>query len=763
MACNPSSEPPVSTPGGQQPSDPTTPQVPNPTPNPHTYLPVGVGGGGAMSGIALSPYNNLWFVGTDMGTLFRSTDLGLSWEAVNHNQVVFSSDLSRAVSPGFSSDGTTVFHASGGVKPKRSLDSGLTFQSITLTLSANEFIRYWFNDSAHEDVIFAATNSGLHRSENNGSTWARISGITENGVGTFIDSKTQTVYHGTTSGIWSSADNGKTFSRFYTASGMSLRQFTGGRDTNGLTLSFADNNGSNACAWASGDSNTINSCGYVWISTSGASFTKTSQYVGDNLKMAENDSKTIYATGGKNWMNQYGTKVFVSADNGSSWSLKLHQYNWDTNPYSPWPQAKIEYSAVALDVGWWDNGYESFEINRRNSSVAAGSGFFFLHSTLNKGENWKAPFTEYKDTGTRAAKKKWSTRGIEVISIYRMKHHPHNSNLLYGASADIGGIVSEDGGATFRVSKAQYNSNYDYAFDPANQNVVYAASGNLHDWPNEWHANAVTSNGGIYRSNDKGLNWTRLTPNDVTYNRQFLSVGYDAIHQTIYAGSHETGIYRSTDNGSTWNIFNTGLPGGNKIIPQIEVDPNNGNVYALLTGDAPTFSNRANTGIYFLDVANGATSWVNLRGTVTYPADADAGYDVWYYPTAFAIDFDHPDTLWLVDYENRSNWLMTGVWKTTNRGATWTRKHQLTHATDVKIDPTDSNKIYASGYHELDGSWGKGGQYHSTDGGTTWTKNNLPALQHNARSVLIDPNDPTKIFYSYFGGGILKGNNPNHL
>ena len=133
---------------------------------------------------------------------------------------------------------------------------------------------------------------------------------------------------------------------------------------------------------------------------------------------------------------------------------------------------------------------------------------------MNAGTNWLAPFTEYADTGTSAAKKKWKTRGIEVISIYRMKYHPKNSNLLYAASADIGGMVSEDKGDSFRVSKAQYNSNYDYSFDENNQNVVYAASGNSHDWPNDWHANAVTNNGGIYKSSNKGISWQRLTPDN---------------------------------------------------------------------------------------------------------------------------------------------------------------------------------------------------------------------------------------------------------
>lgn len=736
------------------------------------YKPIGVGGGGAMSGVAISPYQNLWFVGTDMGTLFRSTDQGASWNAVNHMQAVFDSDLTKAVSVGFAANGTTVFHAPAGISPKRSLDAGVTFKAMTgLQLNSGEIIRYWHSDSSNANRMFVATNMGLLVTNDLGNSWSRVTGITEEGVGTFVDleSATKKIYHATKSRIYVSTNDGATFTSFYAPSGIQIRNFTGGSDAYGATLAFVDNNGGSACAWADASladwgatsiAQTKAACGYVWTNTDGINFNRTTQSSGDHLKMAENDSSTIYSTGARAWIKQYGTKIHVSRDKGQTWTLKLNQINYDTNPYAYWPMSKIEYSAVAMDVGWWDNGYESFAINQRNSSQVAGSGYFFMFSTLNYGDFWKAPFTEYADIGTPTAKKAWKTRGLEVISAYKSEFHPNNANLLYVASADIGGLVSEDHGVSFRVAKAGYNSNYDYSFDPNNDQVVYAASGNLHDFPNEWHANAVTNNGGIYRSADRGRTWARLTPADATYNRQFLSVGYDARNNIIYGGTHEIGITRSIDGGKTWALFNTGLPSGNKIIPQIEIDPRNGNAYALLTGDAPTFSNAAKTGVYFL--AAGSNTWTLLRGTVNLPAGS-FGTTAWFYPTSFAINFsttNSANTIYLTDYENHGNWLMTGVWKTTNNGQTWDRMKQMTHATQVAIDPNNLNKVYASGYYQLDGQWGSGGQLHSKDGGVTWFKNNAPALQRNARGVTPDPMDSTKIFYSYFGGGMLHGSNP---
>lgn len=757
----------TSNPDSSDRDDQDGPQIPTPI-DESSYRPLGVGGGGAMSGLAISPFSDLWLVGTDMGTLFRSTDKGISWKAINHYQAVFSSNLANAVTPGFGADGLSVFHAAGGYNPKRSLDGAITFEAMDMNLYNNEIIKYWVTDSFDENRIYAGTSQGLLKSNNKGLNWERVSGVNGESVGTYIDYNPDgnTIYHANKDKISLSIDYGQSFNNYYNPS-FDIRNFTGARDHKGLTLALIDNDGKNACSWAKEYTNsageysvnkTYENCGYVWVNKNHDGFKVTDQIAGNHIVMAENDSDTIYATGGKEWIRQRGTVVHVSHDTGESWSLKLNQMNWEDN-YNPWPSDKIEYSAIALDVGWWDSGYENFTINKRDSNIIGGTGYFFVHISENAGDYWRAPFTQYKDSGEKAPRKKWQTRGIEVISVYKVKFHPNNSDLMYVASADIGGLVSENHGEDFRVAKAEYNSNYDYSFDLENENIVYAASGNTHDWPESWYANTIKGNGGIYKSLDKGLSWTRITPSNDDYNRQFLSVAYDSNNRTLYGGSQQIGIVRSTDSGQTWEIFNKGLPSSDKIIPQIEVNPYNGNVYALLTGNAPQFTNNEQTGIYFLDVENGSDTWELLRGNVEYPPEADRGYKLWYYPTSFAVDFNSnsQDTLYLTDYENKGNWLMTGVWKSIDGGQSWERKIQLTHAVSVNIDPTNPNKVYAAGSHTLDGSWGNGGQYHSDDAGETWTKNSATPLQANARSATVDPKDSRKVFYTYFGGGILHG------
>jgi hypothetical protein len=743
------------------------------TPSDQVYKPLGVGGGGAMSGLSMSPYSSLWFVGTDMGTLFRSLDNGSTWIPINQSQTKFSSDLKSAVAVGFSSNPQVVFHAAAGVEPQRSIDGGKTWAKINIALASGEKIKYWRGHSSDSNYMLAGTNKALWISADTGVTWKKLSGAQGESIGTFIDYlKTGfVIYHATTTSIFKSTNAGSSFTAVYNASNTNIRAFTAGRDDTQVTFAFLDSNGASACADVAKYANDYSPenmnlhyahCGYVWTSHTDGGYTRTNMAGGDFLKMSENNSKTMYTAGSTSWIRQYGTKVWRSDNAGTSWTLKLNQYDWDVVPYAKWPQSKIEYSAVSEDVGWWDGGYESFEVNLRKPTDVGGTGYFFLHTSKNSGEFWNAPFTKYADTGARGAKKKWASTGLEVTTVYNFKFHPSNPKIGYAGMADIGGMVTEDGGKTFRITKAEFNSNYDYAFDPSNDQMVWAVSGAQHDFPTDWHANATNGvEGGVYQSNDRGMTWSRITPKNTQFNRQFLSIAYDTHHGIIYAGSQGDGIARSTDHGASWQYFNSGLPASPKIIPQIEIDPESGDAYALLTGDAPNFTNQADTGVYFL--AAGSGSWKKLRGTVETPAGVAGTQKLWFYPTGFAVDFSEGSdrsTIWLIDYENNGNWLATGAWKTSNRGANWVRTTQYTHPLNITLDQTNTNSVYVNGIWHADGSWGAGGSYYTTNGGSTWKKNLDIPFTANGRSATIDPNNRANIFYTYFGSSMLYGPRP---
>jgi len=726
------------------------------------YLPRGVGGGGAMASYSISPYSDLRFVGTDMGTLFRSTDRGKNWTPVNQAQVQFNSDLSLAGEVGFSSDAKTVFFADAGRDPKRSRDAGLSWSSISIALEPEERVRYWVGDPKNAKTILCATSEGLWASHDLGEHWSRIQHLAGAAIGTawLSDGKRTRIFHATGSEIFLSEDGGKNFRSWFSAPG-GIRAFAGGEDPQGLTLAYLDSDGKEACSKIG---KSVSECGWVRIFRAHTGelpkpdFQKTNQEGGRFLRMADNDSRTIYVTGG-DWPRQYGSRVWVSRDAGKTFSLRFQVYDWDRHPYRPWPKDKLDYSAIGLDVGWDDNAPFSFAVNRRHSSEVGESGHYFLHTTTDFGEHWKSPFTRFSDQGERAKGKHWSSTGLEVTSALRMKFHPKNPKLAYVSLADLGGYVTEDGGQSFRISKAKYNTNYDYAFDPEKPDRVYAASGDRHDFPINFQE-PIQSHGGIFVSNDRGKTWKRLTPDgdhqNSEYDRQFLSVAYDPIHRVIYGGTEGGGIARSTDGGKTWSWINAGFDPGDRVVPQIEVDPKDGEVYALLTGNSPEFQNRDETGIYRLSPKPGS-HWELLRTHVVRPKGVDDAIPLWQFPTAFAVDFSKAkrNVLWMTDMEMKGAWLATGVWKSEDSGQHWKRMLQFTHPTAITLA---KGAIHVSGLNQTDGKWGNGGAWVSTDGGETWGKNKRLPLLANLFGFTPDPlSGPKKGFFLFFGGGIYYG------
>ena len=113
-----------------------------------------------------------------------------------------------------------------------------------------------------------------------------------------------------------------------------------------------------------------------------------------------------------------------------------------------------------------------------------------------------------------------------------------------------------------------------------------------------------------------------------------------------------------------------------------------------------------------------------------------------------------------VDPTNRSVWYVatssSNVWKTENRGTTWTPifdDYPAYSTGSIAVDPTDSNVIWlGTGENTSQRSVGWGdGVYKSLDGGSTWTNTGLRTSEHIGQ-ILIDPRDPDVVYAAAMGG-----------
>ena len=119
-----------------------------------------------------------------------------------------------------------------------------------------------------------------------------------------------------------------------------------------------------------------------------------------------------------------------------------------------------------------------------------------------------------------------------------------------------------------------------------------------------------------------------------------------------------------------------------------------------------------------------------------------------------------------IDPERQSTWYVSvgsgGVWKTENRGTTWTSifDGQGSYSIGcITIDPNDHNVIWVGTGENVSGRHvGYGdGVYRSVDGGATWTNMGLKESEHIGM-IRVDPRDSTVVYVAaqgplWSGGG----------
>lgn len=162
----------------------------------------------------------------------------------------------------------------------------------------------------------------------------------------------------------------------------------------------------------------------------------------------------------------------------------------------------------------------------------------------------------------------------------------------YGPNPERGVFRSTDGGATWKkvLYKGENTGAIDICFDPTNSQIVYAAMYNAHRPPWSTYAPIEGPGSGIYKSTDGGVTWSEIDghglPSGDHMGRIGLAVGYGSHHTRVYAliearngASKDGGLYRSEDGGASWRrvsadprITERGWYFGNIVVDPHNVD-----------------------------------------------------------------------------------------------------------------------------------------------------------------------------------------------
>ncbi len=240
--------------------------------------------------------------------------------------------------------------------------------------------------------------------------------------------------------------------------------------------------------------------------------------------------------------------------------------------------------------------------------------------------------------------------------------------------------------------------------------------------PNVFYIGAV--NGGVWKSDDYGRTWNPIFDHESTQSIGAIVVA-PSDPNVVYVSSGEglhrpdlsvgNGIYKSTDAGKTWTHL-PGLAEGQQI-PALAVDPRDPNrVFAAVLGHP--YGPSEERGIY--RSTDGGHTWQR----VISKDENTGGSDV-------EIDPSNPDVVYASMWEVRQgpwedgnifNGAGGGLVKSIDGGSTW---HPLTNGLPkdlaqiyVAIAPSDPRRLYAT----LATASGKLGVYHSDDAGENWTQ-----------------------------------------
>jgi photosystem II stability/assembly factor-like uncharacterized protein len=249
---------------------------------------------------------------------------------------------------------------------------------------------------------------------------------------------------------------------------------------------------------------------------------------------------------------------------------------------------------------------------------------------------------------------------------------------------------------------------------PGNANVYYVG----------------TASGGIFKSTDGGIHWDPIFDDEPVSSIGSLAVA-PSDPNIVWAGTGESfirshisvgnGIYKSLDAGKTWKPMGLEKTGR---IANVVIDPHNPDiVLACALGHA--YGPQPERGVF--RTTDGGKNWEKVLFADENTGCSDMGMD----PNNPRILFAGMWQLEIHTYGRKSGGPGSGLFKSTDEGATWTRLdgHGLPHPPvgriAVRVARKDSSRVYAlietGDGVPMDGKPMQNGQlWRSDDGGDNW-------------------------------------------
>lgn len=275
--------------------------------------------------------------------------------------------------------------------------------------------------------------------------------------------------------------------------------------------------------------------------------------------------RTVGATGVPGQPNVF----YIGVNNGGVWKTNDYGHTWKPI-FDDQPTGSIGALAVAPSNP--DIIYVGCGEGLQRPDLSTGDG---MYKSLDAGKTWK-------HLGLRDGQQ------IGAIIV-----DPRDPNRLfvavlghpYGPNEERGVFRSTNGGETFQkvLYKDENTGAIALAFDPSNPQTIYADlwAGRQGPWENgAWQG----PGSGLFKSTDGGNTWRQLTRGLPTFEQGLGRIGFcvapsdsKRMYATVDASPQLGGVYRSDDAGESWRrVSNDPRPWGRgSDFAEVKVDPRN--------------------------------------------------------------------------------------------------------------------------------------------------------------------------------------------
>ncbi len=161
--------------------------------------------------------------------------------------------------------------------------------------------------------------------------------------------------------------------------------------------------------------------------------------------------------------------------------------------------------------------------------------------------------------------------------------------------------------------------------------------------------------------------------------------------------------------------------------------------------------NPSNASEYYVATSSGGV-WKTTNKGVTYSPtfDGQGSYSI----GCVTLDPSNSSTVWVGSGENNNQRAVSygdGVYKSDDGGKSWKNMglKNSEHISEIIVHPTNPNIIYVGAYGPVWSEGGERGVYKSTDGGVTWANVKSVSAYTGCNDLVMDPRNPDVLYAAF--------------